>query len=160
MQARYTGRQGVGEAAAERDGVMLCVPALHGSAAVTIPVLLTVNFVFGTGGRLVNVTVMAVRQTLTPDGMQGRVAATITFAGMGMTPLGSLLGGFLAQEWGLRTSLLAAAAGMMLSPVLMTLSPLARLGPTLPAPQDAPPPVGRPQANETPPPRDRQPPAR
>ncbi|WSQ15855.1 MFS transporter [Streptomyces sp. NBC_01231] len=147
-------------AAALGDGVMLCVPALRGSAAVTIPVLLTVNFVFGTGGQLVNVTVMAVRQTLTPDGMQGRVAATITFAGMGLTPLGSLLGGFLAQEWGLRTSLLAAAAGMMLSPVLMTLSPLGRLGPTLPAPQDAPPQVVGPQAYETPPPRDQQPPAR
>jgi predicted MFS family arabinose efflux permease len=51
---------------------------------------------------------------------------------MGMTPLGSLLGGFLAEEWGLRTSLLVTAAGMMLSPVLMSLSPLARLGRALP----------------------------
>jgi MFS family permease len=70
--------------------------------------------------------------------MQGRAAATITFAGMGLTPLGSLLGGFLAQEWGLRTSLLVTAAGMLLSPALMALSPLARLGRTLPLPpQDA-----------------------
>ena len=147
LAARLPKRFGYGpvlvSAAALGDGVMLCVPALHGSPAVTIPVLLVVNFVFGTGGQLVSVTIMAVRQTLTPDGMQGRAAATITFAGMGMTPLGSLLGGFLAQEWGLRTSLLAAAAGMVLSPVVMALSPLARLGPTLLAPQDAPPPVGR-----------------
>jgi MFS family permease len=98
-----------------------------------------VNFVFGTFGQLVNVTVMAVRQAVTPDGMQGRAAATITFVGMGLTPLGSLLGGCLAEEWGLRTSLLVTAAGMMLSPVLMSLSPLARLGRALPAPQDAPP---------------------
>ncbi|MFF0156194.1 MFS transporter [Streptomyces sp. NPDC005263] len=136
LAARLPQRFGYGRvlvgAALLGDGVMLGVPALHGSAAVTVPVLLTVNFVFGTGGQLVNVTVMAVRQTVTPDGMQGRVAATITFAGMGMTPLGSLLGGFLAQEWGLRTSLLAAAAAMMLSPVLMASSPLARLGTVLP----------------------------
>ncbi len=78
--------------------------------------------------------VMAVRQAVTPDGMQGRAAATITFVGMGLTPLGSLLGGFLAAEWGLRTSLLVTAAGMMSSPVLMALSPLARLGRELPAP--------------------------
>jgi MFS family permease len=64
--------------------------------------------------------------------MHGRVAATITFVGMGASPLGSLLGGFLAGEWGLRTSLLATAAGMMLSPALMALSPLARLGRELP----------------------------
>jgi hypothetical protein len=91
-----------------------------------------VNFVFGTFGQLVDVTVMAVRQAATPDGMQGRVSATITFAGMGLTPLGSLLGGILGQEWGLRAGLLATAAGLMLSPVLLALSPLARLGRTLP----------------------------
>nr|WP_245873613.1 MFS transporter [Streptomyces phaeoluteigriseus] len=116
------------------DGVFLCVPALHGSSAVTLTALLAVNFVFGTGGQLVNVTVMAVRQAVTPDGMQGRAAATITFVGMGLTPLGSLLGGLLAEEWGLRTSLLVTAAGMLLSPLLMALSPLARLGRALPSP--------------------------
>ncbi|MGW7362239.1 MFS transporter [Streptomyces sp. NPDC054841] len=137
LAARLPGRFGYGavlvSAAALGDGAFLCVPALHGSSPVTVPVLLAINFVFGTGGQLVNVTVMAVRQAVTPDGMQGRAAATITFVGMGLTPLGSLLGGFLAQEWGLRTSLLVTAAGMMLSPVLMALSPLARLGRALPA---------------------------
>ncbi|MBM0276713.1 hypothetical protein [Micromonospora tarensis] len=66
--------------------------------------------------------------------MQGRVAATITFAGMGLTPLGSLCGGFLAGEWGLRGTLLVTAAGMVVSPLLMALSPLARLGRQLPSP--------------------------
>nr|WP_230196827.1 MFS transporter [Streptomyces coriariae] len=141
LAARLPSRFGHGvvlmSAAALGDGAFLCVPVLHGSAAVTLPVLLAVNFVFGAGGQLVNVTVMAVRQAVTPDGMQGRAAATITFVGMGLTPLGSLLGGFLAAEWGLRTSLLATAAGMMSSPVLMALSPLARLGRELPAPGGA-----------------------
>ncbi|MFD9075579.1 MFS transporter [Streptomyces lasiicapitis] len=136
LAARLPGRFGYGTvlvcAAALGDGVLLCLPVLHGPAAVTVPVLLAVNFVFGVFGQLVNVTVMAVRQALTPDGMQGRAAATITFAGMGTTPLGSLLGGWLAGEWGLRTALLVTAVGMMASPVLMALSPLARLGKTLP----------------------------
>jgi MFS family permease len=139
LAARLPSRFGYGavlvSAAALGDSVMLCVPALHGPSAVTIPALLAVNFVFGAFGQLVNVTVMAVRQAVTPDGMQGRAAATITFVGMGLTPLGSLLGGCLAEQWGLRTSLLVTAAGMMLSPVLMSLSPLARLGRALPAPQ-------------------------
>lgn len=138
LAARLPSRFGHGvvlmSAAALGDGAFLCVPALHGSAAVTLPVLLTVNFVFGAGGQLVNVTVMAVRQAVTPAGLQGRAAATITFVGMGLTPLGSLLGGWLAAEWGSRTSLLVTAAGMMSSPVLMALSPLARLGRELPVP--------------------------
>ncbi|MEW2050916.1 MFS transporter [Streptomyces sp. NPDC005476] len=136
LAARLPGRFGHGavlvSAAAVGDGAFLCVPALHGPSAVTVAALLAVGFVFGAGGQLVNVTVMAVRQAVTPDGMQARAAATITFVGMGLTPLGSLLGGFLAGEWGLRTSLLVTVAGMMLSPALMASSPLARLGRALP----------------------------
>ncbi|MFF5103408.1 MFS transporter [Streptomyces sp. NPDC000134] len=137
LAARLPGRFGHGPvlvtAAVLGDGVFLCVPALHGPSAATVAVLVAVSFVFGAGGQLVNVTVMAVRQAATPDGMQGRAAATITFVGMGLTPLGSLLGGFLAQQWGPRTSLLITAGGMLLSPAVMALSPLARLGRTLPA---------------------------
>jgi hypothetical protein len=140
LAARLPGRFGHGvvlvSAAVVGDGVMLVVPALHGSPAVTVPALIAVNLVFGTFGQLVNVTVMVIRQAVTPDGMQGRVVATINFVGLGLTPAGSLLGGLLAGEWGLRTSLVVCAAGMMLSPVLMALSPLARLGRDLPSPQD------------------------
>ncbi|MFJ2609123.1 MFS transporter [Streptomyces sp. NPDC087425] len=143
LAARLPSRFGYGavlvSAAALGDGAFLCVPGLHASSPVTVPALLAASFVFGTGGQLVNVTVMAVRQAVTPDGMQGRAAATITFVGMGLTPLGSLVGGFLTEEWGLRTSLLVTAAGMMLSPVVMALSPLSRLGRELPASHDAPP---------------------
>lgn len=139
LAARLPHRFGYGPvlvlAAALGDGVFLCVPALNDSSAVTLPALLAVSFLFGTFSQLVNVTIMAVRQTVTPDGMQGRAAATISFVGMGLTPLGSLLGGFLADGWGTRASLLVTAAGMLLSPVLMALSPIALLGRTLPAPE-------------------------
>ncbi len=138
LAARLPARFGYGpvlvSAAAIGDGIMLCVPVLHGGPAVTIPALIAINFVFGTFGQLVNVTIMAVRQAVTPDGMQGRAAATITFVGMGLTPIGSLLGGLLAQQWGLRTALLVTAAGTLLSPLLIALSPLAHLGRTLPTP--------------------------
>ena len=132
LAARLPRRLGHGfvlvSAAAIGDGVLLSVAALHGPAAVTVPALVGINLVFGAFGQLVNVTTMAVRQALTPDALQGRVAATITFAGMGMTPLGSLVGGALATHWGLRTALAVTAAGMLLSPSVMALSPLARLG--------------------------------
>ncbi|MCO6006880.1 MFS transporter [Actinoallomurus purpureus] len=136
LSAGLPGRFGHGvvlvSSAALADGVMLCVPALHGSTAVTISLLMTINFVFGVFSQIVDVTVMAVRQAITPMRIQGRVVATINFVGMGLTPLGSLLGGYLAGEWGLRTSLLLTAVGVSLSPLFMALSPLARLGRTLP----------------------------
>lgn len=141
--ARLPSRFGHGpvlvSAAALGDGVFLSVPALHGRSAVTVPVLLAVNFLFGAAGRLVNATLLPVRQALTPYGTQGRTAATITFVGMGMAPLGSLLGGLLPVAWGVRGSVLVTAAGMLLSPAVTALSPLARLGRTLPEVPDAPP---------------------
>ncbi|WP_374119534.1 MFS transporter [Streptomyces sp. RKAG290] len=136
LAARLPGRLGYGtvlvSSAVLADGVMLFVPALHGSHAVTLPLLMGINFVFGTFSQLVNVTAMAVRQAVTPVGIQGRVVATINFVGMGLTPLGSLLGGYLASVWGLRTSLLITAVALALSPLFMALSPLARLGRALP----------------------------
>lgn len=135
LAARLPARLGHGRvivgAALVGDGVMLAVPALHGDSWPAVTVLLAVNLVFGALGQLVNVTLMAVRQSITPIALQGRVAATITFAGMGMTPLGSLVGGYLAGHWSPRSALLLTAAGMLLSPLLLAASPLARLGRTL-----------------------------
>ncbi|GIE28196.1 MFS transporter [Actinoplanes italicus] len=137
LAARLPRRLGHGPvlvgAAVIGNGAMLAVPALHGSSAGTLAALVAVNLVSGTFGQLVNVTVIAVRQALTPDALQGRVAATIMFAGMGLTPFGSLFGGLLADRWTLRAALLICTAGMMLSPAIMLVSPLARLGRTVPA---------------------------
>jgi predicted MFS family arabinose efflux permease len=137
LSARLPRRFGYGRvlvsSAVLADAVMLCAPALGGSTAVTVPLLMAINFVFGACGQLVDVTIMSVRQALIPVPMQGRVVATINVAGMGLTPLGSLLGGCLAGWWGLRMSLLLTAAALTLSPLVMALSPLARLGRDLPA---------------------------
>ncbi|TDC82922.1 MFS transporter [Nonomuraea deserti] len=136
LAARLPGRYGHGvvlvSAAVLADAVMLAVPALRGPSAGTLAALMAINFAFGAFGQLVNVTMMGVRQAVTPVLMQGRVVATVTFAGMGLTPLGSLLGGWLAGQWGPRTGLLVSAAALSLSPLVMLLSPLARLGRTLP----------------------------
>lgn len=148
LAARLPGRFGYGKvlvsSAVVADGVMLCVPALHGSTTLALPVLIGVNFFFGAFGQLVNVTMMAVRQALTPVRIQGRVVATINFAGLGLTPAGSLLGGFLAGHWGLRTSLWVTAAALALSPLFMAFSPLARLGRRLPPGSPSPGVGGRP----------------
>ncbi|MEU6674689.1 MFS transporter [Streptomyces sp. NPDC046925] len=140
LSARLPGRFGYGRvlvaSAVLADGVMLCVPALHGSTALTLTALMGINFFFGVFSQLVNVTAMAVRQAITPVRMQGRVVATINFVGMGLTPVGSLLGGFLAGALGLRTSLLLTALCLALSPLFMALSPLARLGHQLPPEDD------------------------
>ncbi|HUR01020.1 MAG TPA: MFS transporter [Nonomuraea sp.] len=136
LSARLPTRYGYGvvlvSAALLADGMMLCVPALRGSSAGTIAALMAVNFLFGVFSQLVDVTITTVRQAITPTPIQGRIVATINFVGMGLTPLGSLLGGYLAGALGLRTSLLLTAVTLALSPLFMARSPLARLGKDLP----------------------------
>ncbi|RSO24865.1 MFS transporter [Streptomyces sp. WAC 06725] len=132
LSARLPKRYGYGVvlvlSAALADGVLLCVPALRGSGPGTVFALVGVNFLFGALSQLVNVTMMSVRQAVTPVPVQGRVVATVNCVGMGLAPLGSLLGGRLADQWGLRTALLVAVVGLSLSPLCMAFSPLARLG--------------------------------
>ena len=119
-------------AAAISDGVLLCLPVLHGSAALTIASLVGINFLFGTFSQTVDIATMAIRQAITPLELQGRVVATMNFLGMGLTPVGSLVGGAVAAHLGTRAALLAAALGLCLSPVTFLLSPLARMGKALP----------------------------
>lgn len=123
-------------AASLGDVVLLLLPLQHGSSLATVCVLVAINVVFGICGQVVDVTVMSVRQAITPIRMQGRVVATINFVGMGLTPLGSLLGGILAVQTGTRTGLLVTALVLVLSPLCMLLSPLARLGRSLPETDD------------------------
>lgn len=120
-------------AAVIADGAMLVTPALHGSGALTVVGLMAINFVFGTFAQTVDVAVTTVRLAITPENIQGRVVATMNFVGMGLSPVGSLLGGVLGTVAGLRTGLLLTGAGLLLSPLCMILSPLARVGKTLPA---------------------------
>jgi MFS family permease len=98
--------------------------------------LIVINLVFGALTQLIDVAATAVRQVVTPLNAQGQVVATLNFLGMGLTPLGSLLAGVLAAAVGVREVLLVCALGMLLSPLAMVLSPLRKLGRTLPDQQD------------------------
>ncbi|GAB2576023.1 MFS transporter [Kribbella endophytica] len=98
--------------------------------------LIAINLVFGALTQLIDVAATAVRQVITPLNAQGQVVATLNFLGMGLTPLGSLLAGVVAEAVGVREVLLICALGMLLSPLAMALSPLAKLGRTLPDQQD------------------------
>jgi predicted MFS family arabinose efflux permease len=115
------------------DLAMLCTSVLHGSSTATIAALITINFLYGVFSQTVDVAVMAIRQAVTPPAIQGRVVATINFLGMGLTPVGALLGGAAASQLGIRVALTITIAGLFLSPLSLSLSPLRRLGRRLPS---------------------------
>ncbi|MEW2620521.1 MFS transporter [Streptomyces sp. NPDC048106] len=60
----------------------------------------------------------AVRQTIVPDELMGRVAAAGRLLGLGAAPLGALLGGWLATVGGLRAPYLAGAVFLAASTLI------------------------------------------
>jgi hypothetical protein len=79
------------------------------------------------GAILYNVGQITYRQSVAPDGMLGRVNATVRFVVWSTMPLGALLGGIVAQQIGVREALWVFLGGRVLSFVPLLFSPLVRL---------------------------------
>jgi predicted MFS family arabinose efflux permease len=106
----------------------LLIPlAPGGDPAVAVPLLMVAAFGMPAGGQVCAVNVLTTRQLLSPEPLLGRVNASFRFAGLGVSPLGALLGGAAGSAIGLRTALLAAVGGMLLAPLIVAVSPVRRL---------------------------------
>lgn len=112
--------------------VMPLTALVHGGTVLSVGALMVINLLFAAFGTANNVTVLTIRQSITPDGLQGRVAATNRFVAMGAAPLGALLGGGLGAGLGLRGTVLVTALGLCVALVPLGLSSLARIGGELP----------------------------
>ena len=93
------------------------------------------SVVFGLGLFLLDFTAMTffinyltLRQAVTPDRLLGRVTATMIALTVSTAPLGGLAGGWIAEHWGVRTTILLAGVGALaMLPLMAWTSPLARL---------------------------------
>lgn len=106
-----------------------------------IPFLVAALVLSGFGSVVYNVTGISLMQTLTPDRLLGRLNATRRFIVWGTIPLGSLAGGALASQIGLRPTLFVATVGASFCFLPVALSPLRRLRQM---PTDQEPDLGRP----------------
>ncbi|HEY3315381.1 MAG TPA: MFS transporter [Bacillota bacterium] len=61
------------------------------------------------GGVVVNIQSASLRQATTPDRLLGRVTGAFRTLAWGLAPVGSIAGGFIAQNWGAVTTFWAAA---------------------------------------------------
>ncbi len=66
-----------------------------------------------------NVVAVSLRQRLTPDDLRGRVASVARLLAWGTQPLGALLGGIVADAFGLRAPFFVAA-GTWVAMLLVT----------------------------------------
>jgi Na+/melibiose symporter-like transporter len=105
----------------------LLVPLAGGPPAAVVLLLLAAQFLFGCGLTVYNINQISLRQTLTPDHMQGRVSATFSLVFWSGAPIGALVGGALGELIGLRGALLLAACGELVAAIWLWRSPLQAL---------------------------------
>ncbi|MCA2230004.1 MFS transporter [Nonomuraea aurantiaca] len=105
----------------------LLIPLADGSKWSAVAALAGAQLMFGVGMPLGGMVTMTVRQAVTPDHLQGRVAATFRAFGLGIAPLGALAAGFAAEPLGLRATILVCAIGILVPLVFQFCSPLIRL---------------------------------
>lgn len=88
---------------------------------------------FGFGYTVYNITQVTLRQSVTPNQLQGRMNATMELALWGIAPIGALLGGFLGEQWGLSTVIYITAVGQVCGALWLYFSPIRALRAHLPS---------------------------
>jgi MFS family permease len=127
--AAFGRRLGVGPAlivatAIVTGGAFLILLATPDTAFV---LLLATAAVQGFSGIIINVNGVSLRQSLTPDHLQGRVNATGRWINWSILPLAAILGGIIATAIGLRGTILVGAVIGLLSLPWLIFTPIRKL---------------------------------
>ncbi len=116
---RVTARLGMGRTMQLGVGMfgpsMLCFALAP--AAWAGPAFALMVFAHGLGIAIHNVNQVTVRQTLTPDALRARVAAIVRLVIFGAIPVGTVIGGLIAEVAGLRAALLLSGVALLLGSV-------------------------------------------
>lgn len=103
--------------------LMPLIPAkLFGSSAGSAVAFAVLVFFFDCGVMLYFLPYLALRQSVTPDELLGRMISTMRFLTIAPAPLGALSAGYIAEHYGVRTGLACIAVGGVLLTVTMLMS--------------------------------------
>ena len=108
-------------------GSDLLIPLAGQAPLLAIPLIGLAQLLFGLARPVFSINQVSLRQALTPERLQGRMNASVSFVVFGIPAIGALLGGVLGQGIGLQKTLIIAAAGEMLACLWIFFSPVRRL---------------------------------
>lgn len=103
----------------------LLIPLARGGAALAL--LVGSQVVSDPAYAVYDINALSLRQSLAPDGVLGRVNASIRFVGLGAMVIGSLAAGLLGGLLGLRPTLVLGFCGIFLAAGWLLRSPVRRL---------------------------------
>jgi predicted MFS family arabinose efflux permease len=109
------------------NGSFLLIPFATRPTGLAVAILATAQFLFAIGMPLGIIVTMTIRQTLTPQHLQGRVAATFRAVGLGVSPFGALAAGALSIPLGVRATIAIFMVGCLVPIAVVFLSPLRRV---------------------------------
>jgi MFS family permease len=89
-----------------------------------IPFLIAAQAISGMGVPIYNITQVSFRQAITPERIQGRMNSVMRFIVWGTIPLGSITGGALASQIGLKQTLIVGGVGCCLPFLPVLFSPV------------------------------------
>lgn len=110
-----------------RAAGMAFMPLATAASAVGVMLLVASQLVTDPAWTFYDINALSLRQTITPDGVLGRVNASMRAFELGAMLAGTAAGGVLGQTVGLRATLFIAVAGTLMASGLLALSPVARL---------------------------------
>jgi MFS family permease len=100
------------------------MPMQGNTKAAAVAILMAAHFLLALGIQTCGINLMSLRQSITPDRLQGRMNASFRFVNVCMMMLGSLTAGVLGETIGLRATLMVAAVGMLLPFLRLLFSPI------------------------------------
>jgi MFS family permease len=103
------------------------IPLAAGSRGAVVATLAAAHVLTACGIQLHGINLMALRQSITPHRLQGRVNASFRFVNLFAGGLGALAAGWAGGRFGLRPTLAFAACGLLLHFARLLLSPVRRL---------------------------------
>jgi MFS family permease len=105
----------------------LLTPLAHGATLFSGALLVGNQMITDPAHTIYEINQRSLRQSIAPDRVLGRVNASLEFVSLGAALVGSLAGGCLGGEIGLRPTLFAAVGGSFLAALWLFLSPVWRL---------------------------------
>lgn len=102
----------------------LVLPLAHGPFVLVMILLFSNQLVGDVAVSIHLIAELSLRQMLVPHQLLGRVNASIQFLTLGVAPFGALLAGLIAEQFGVRLTLLLGVLGVILAGLSLLFSPV------------------------------------